>query len=128
GTLPAERARLAERARISRELHALVGHHLTALSLTLEVASHVCEGEARARVETAQSVTKLLLGDVRSAVASLGEGSGVDLPASLRRLAEGIPRPKVHVGVAAGVAIEDPQAAHGLLRCAPEIVPHALRP
>ena len=39
--LLAESSRLGERMRISRELHDLVGHHLTALSLNLEVASHL---------------------------------------------------------------------------------------
>src|SRR3546814_15210299 len=35
--LLAESARVNERTRISRELHDLLGHHLTALSLNLEV-------------------------------------------------------------------------------------------
>ena len=43
-TLLAESSRLAERMRISRELHDLIGHHLTALSLNLEVASHLVHG------------------------------------------------------------------------------------
>src|SRR5690606_24577565 len=38
--LLAESARVNERTRISRELHDLLGHHLTALSLNLEVAGH----------------------------------------------------------------------------------------
>ena len=42
--LLAESSRTNERMRIARELHDLLGHHLTALSLNLEVASHVSEG------------------------------------------------------------------------------------
>ncbi|MGD5182251.1 histidine kinase dimerization/phosphoacceptor domain-containing protein, partial [Xanthomonas citri pv. citri] len=42
--LLAESARVNERTRISRELHDLLGHHLTALSLNLEVAGHITEG------------------------------------------------------------------------------------
>ena len=125
--LLAQSARLAERARIARDLHDLVGHHLTALSLNLEVASHLCQGEARGKVDTAQSVTKLLLGDVRAAVGALRCEDGLDLPAALRRMAEGIPRPRVHIEVAPGVAVEDPQAAQVLLRCAQEIVTNAVR-
>ncbi len=45
-TLLTESSRIGERMRISRELHDLVGHHLTALSLNLEVASHLANGAA----------------------------------------------------------------------------------
>jgi len=41
--LLAESSRMSERLRISRELHDLLGHHLTALSLNLEVAGHLTE-------------------------------------------------------------------------------------
>ncbi|MFB3077391.1 MAG: histidine kinase, partial [Lysobacterales bacterium] len=41
-----ENTRIAERVRIARELHDLVGHHLTALTLNLEVATHLVEGKA----------------------------------------------------------------------------------
>jgi signal transduction histidine kinase len=45
--LTEENGRLAERLRIARELHDAIGHHLTALSLNLEVAACVAEGRAR---------------------------------------------------------------------------------
>lgn len=45
--LLAESARINERTRISRELHDLLGHHLTALSLNLEVAGHITEARPR---------------------------------------------------------------------------------
>ena len=127
--LLAQSARLAERARIARDLHDLLGHHLTALSLNLEIASHKASGEARARIETAQSVTKLLLGDVRGVVGSLrrDEGLGLDLPAALRKLAEGIPRPRVHIEAPAALGIEDPAVGEVVLRCAQEIVTNAVR-
>jgi len=50
-TLLADNTRIAERVRISRDLHDLVGHHLTALTLNLEVASHTTEGKAKSHVE-----------------------------------------------------------------------------
>ena len=125
--LLAQSARVAERASIARDLHDLLGHHLTALSLNLEVASHLTAGDARARVETAQSVTKLLLGDVRSVVGALRTGEGIDLPAALRKLADGIPRPRIHLDVAPGLAVDDPTAGETILRCAQEIVTNAVR-
>ena len=78
--LLAQSTRIAERARIARDLHDLLGHHLTALSLNLEIASHLTEGDARVRVETAQSVTKLLLGDVRGVVGALRAQHGDNEP------------------------------------------------
>jgi signal transduction histidine kinase len=54
-------SQVSERMRIARELHDLVGHHLTGLSLNLEVASHLAQGKAQEHIQTAQSVTKLLL-------------------------------------------------------------------
>ena len=125
--LLAQSTRMAERARIGRELHDVLGHHLTALSLNLEIASHRTHGEASERVATAQSLTKLLLGDVRAVVGALRSDEGLDLPAALRKLASGIPRPRVHVDVAPGFAIEDPADAEVVLRCAQEIVTNAVR-
>ncbi len=125
--LLAQSARLAERARIARDLHDLLGHHLTALSLNLEVASHKTTGEARERIATAQSVTKLLLGDVRGVVGALRRDDHLDLPAALRKLAEGIPRPRVHVEASSALEIDDPAVGEVVLRCAQEIVTNAVR-
>ena len=125
--LLAQSARLAERFRIARDLHDLLGHHLTALSLNLEIASHLSEGDARARVERAQSVTKLLLGDVRAVVGELRHREGFDLPAALRKLAEGIPCPRIHVNVSPTLEFDDPVAGEVLLRCAQELVTNTVR-
>jgi signal transduction histidine kinase len=125
--LLAQSVRLVERARIGRDLHDVLGHHLTALSLNLEVASHLTEGDARSRIDTAQSVTKLLLGDVRAVVGELRQEEGLDLPAALHKLADGIPQPRVHIGVAPDLSIADPAAGEVVLRCAQEIVTNAVR-
>ena len=50
--LLAESSRMSERLRISRELHDLLGHHLTALSLNLEVAGHLTEGKAQEHTQS----------------------------------------------------------------------------
>jgi signal transduction histidine kinase len=125
--LLAQSARAGERTRIARDLHDLLGHHLTALSLNLEIASHRTEGEALSRVEMAQSVTKLLLGDVRDLVSALRQADSLDLPAALRKLAEGIPLPQIHVAVTPGLTVEDPAVGDVVLRCAQEILTNAVR-
>jgi signal transduction histidine kinase len=82
-TLLTESSRIAERVRISRDLHDLVGHHLTALSLNLEVASHLVSGTAQDHVRQAQSVAKLLLSDVREVVSQVRENDNIDLTEAL---------------------------------------------
>jgi len=59
--LLAESARVNERTRISRELHDLLGHQLTALTLNLEVAGHLAEGQALEHVKRSHTLAKLLL-------------------------------------------------------------------
>ena len=120
-------SRMAERARISAELHDLLGHHLTALSLNLEAASHQAEGKAKESVEKAQSLARLLLADVREAVSAVSGESRLDLAKALTPIVEEIPRPRVHLDLAEDVEITDPCYAHALVRCVQEIVTNAAR-
>ncbi|MDZ4811260.1 MAG: histidine kinase [Pseudomonadota bacterium] len=125
--LLAESSRVAERVRIARELHDLVGHHLTALTLNLEVASHLVGGVAHEKVRQAQSVAKLLLSDVREVVSQLRDDSDIDLGTALRTLVEGLPAPTVHLDLPAQFQIDDARHAHVLLRCAQETLTNTIR-
>jgi len=125
--LLAESSRIAERMRIARDLHDLIGHHLTALSLNLEVASHLTNEAAGAHVRKAQSTAKLLLADVREVVSELRQDDAIDLTQALRGLAEGVPGLQVHVVMPPRFSVEDPRLAQVLLRCAQEIITNAAR-
>ncbi|ADV27983.1 integral membrane sensor signal transduction histidine kinase [Pseudoxanthomonas suwonensis 11-1] len=126
--LLAESARVNERTRISRELHDLLGHHLTALSLNLEVASHMTEGRAQEHVRQANTLARLLLTDVREAVSQLRDASGgIDLATALRPLADHVPSLDVDLDIQAPLAIDDPERAHVVLRCTQEIITNAVR-
>jgi signal transduction histidine kinase len=126
-TLLAESSRLAERMRISRELHDLIGHHLTALSLNLEVASHLVSGQAQDHVRQAQSVAKLLLGDVREVVSQLRDEDSIDLTQALGSLVEGVPGLAIHLELPPRFSVDDPKRAQVLLRCAQEIITNTVR-
>ncbi len=126
--LLAESARVNERTRISRELHDLLGHHLTALSLNLEVASHLTEGRAQEPVRQAHTLARLLLTDVREAVSQLRDASGgIDLAAALRPLADHVPALDIELDVQSPLAVDDPERAHVMLRCTQEIITNAVR-
>ena len=125
--LLAESARVNERTRISRELHDLLGHHLTALSLNLEVAGHLSEGRVKEHVQQAHTLARLLLTDVREAVSQLRESGAIDLGAALRPLAENVPKLDIHMDIQHPLTVEDPERAHILLRCAQEAITNAVR-
>lgn len=125
--LLAESSRMSERLRISRELHDLLGHHLTALSLNLEVAGHLTEGKALEHVKQSHTLARLLLTDVREAVSEMREERGLDLSAAMRTLVEGVPALAVELDVPENLQVEDPQRAQVLLRCAQEIITNAVR-
>ena len=122
-----ENTRIAERVRIARELHDLVGHHLTALTLNLEVATHLVSGKALEHVQQAHSLAKLLLADVREVVSDMREDDKVDLAAALRTLAEGVPEPRIHLDVPEELSMTDPLQAQVLLRCAQEMITNSVR-
>jgi signal transduction histidine kinase len=125
--LLAENTRMAERVRIARELHDLVGHHLTALTLNLEVATHLIEGKALEHVGQARSLAKLLLSDVREVVSDMRRGDQVDMAGALRTLVEGVPEPRIHLDFPSDTVMIDPEQAHLLLRCVQEIVTNSVR-
>ncbi|PYR79711.1 MAG: sensor histidine kinase [Acidobacteria bacterium] len=125
--LLSENIRVAERLRISRDLHDTLGHHLTALSLQLEVASRLSSGAVMDRVNEAHAITKLLLSDVRDVVSRLRESSAFDLGAAIHTLARATVQPQVHVEVAEGLVVDDPLQAHAILRCVQEVITNAMR-
>ena len=125
--LLAEDSRVAERLRISRDLHDTLGHHLTALSLQLEVASRLASGAAAERVTEAHAITRLLLGDVRDVVSRLRETSHFDLGAAVRTLAEAATNLQVHLDIEDGTSLDDPLQAHAMLRFVQEVITNTMR-
>jgi signal transduction histidine kinase len=123
----AETQRIAARLQLSRELHDRVGHHLTALSLELELALHAPDDPARASVGRARALASELLVEVRAVVSEIREQSAFDLPAALRTLATTVASPKLHVAFPEDVQLADWKVAHALFRCAQEAVTNAVR-
>lgn len=129
--LLAEQMRYSERMQIARELHDLMGHHLTALNLQLQLgdallarqdASGATQALARAR-----SVAAQLLADVRESVSQQRSTQRIDLSAALNALAEGIASTRIELALDEAVRNLGPRAAHALLRCVQEAVTNSVR-
>ncbi len=124
--LLAERTRAAERLRMARDLHDGLGHHLTALSLNLEAASHLSQGEALEHVRRAHATARELLTDVRHTVSRARDDVANPLEA-IRALVEPIDVPHVHLSAPDALPVADATRAEALLRLVQEIVTNTLR-
>ncbi|MEO8036581.1 MAG: histidine kinase, partial [Acidobacteriota bacterium] len=120
-------SRTSERLRIAREVHDLLGHHLTALSLNLEVASHITTGAALESIEKSKAITRLLLNDVRDVVSRMRDDEPVDLTAALQSLREVITTPSLHLDLRGDLAVTNATVAQVALRAVQEIVTNAVR-
>jgi signal transduction histidine kinase len=123
--LLAESSRAEERLRIARELHDLVGHQLTVLSLELEIASHRDGPERAESVDRAKDLTRQLLAAVRAAVGEMRR-DGTRLRETLEAVVADLPEPAVHLRIDDAVET-DPERTRALVRCVQEVVTNAIR-
>jgi signal transduction histidine kinase len=122
-----ESARLAERLSIARELHDSVGHHLTALSVHLQLASRLVTGNGASAVGEAYQITQSLLSDVRNVVTNLRDMDSAQLTAAINAMASSVPTPQIHVDVDSELDDIEPITNHVLFRCAQEAITNAIR-
>ncbi|WP_457420207.1 sensor histidine kinase [Roseateles sp. P5_E7] len=133
--LLAEQMRYNERMQIARELHDLMGHHLTALNLQLQLGGALLaradSGGAGQALGRAQGVAAQLLADVRESVSQQRSSQRIDLSAALQALRDGIEKgiASTRIELALDDATRDlgPRAAHALLRCVQEGVTNSVR-
>lgn len=121
----AEAARSAERLRISRDLHDLIGHRLTVLVLELETARHVDDAAAREHLERADGVARDLLQSVRATVGQL-RAEPLDLERTLREITHHLPGLDVRIEVSPDVRADEAQTVV-LVRATQELVTNTIR-
>lgn len=126
-SLLTETARDRERLRLSRELHDVAGHKLTALKLKLRALSRRLDAEAAAEAGRAGELADELLRDLRSVVRHLRESEGIDLAASLRELARPFPRPRLELALDTDARVPRADQAEVLLRVVQEALTNAAR-
>jgi two-component system sensor histidine kinase DesK len=126
-SLLGEATKQAERVRIARNIHDLLGHHLTALTINLQVAERISQGEAKSKIEQCHSLAKLLLTDVREAVSEIRERSSLQLESALHALIDNIPNLTVRMDYDNTLEINDVTVAETILRCVQESLTNSLK-
>ncbi|MCC2637029.1 MAG: two-component system sensor histidine kinase [Moraxellaceae bacterium] len=116
-----------ERARLARDLHDDMGHHLVALNLRLQLLERSASAEeSRDHLVQARALAGMLFTDLRNTVRDLREPT-LDLEAAIEALAAHLPG----LGVELDMALEHGEVsiaeAECLLRCIQEAMTNALK-
>jgi len=132
-------AQQAERVRIARNIHDLLGHHLTALTINLQVAGRQLDrldvatpDESRKNaikdsIEQCHSLSKLLLSDVRDAVSDIRSKSSLNLEQTILAMTDRLPNIKVTLDYPSTISINDVNTADVLTRCVQESITNAIK-
>lgn len=126
-TLLSEATKQAERVRIARNIHDLLGHHLTALSINLQVAYRTSQGTVQENIKQCHTLSKLLLSDVREAVSEIRNKSAIAIKQTLQVLVSNVPQLKINLNIADELIINDVKTADALLRCTQECITNTLK-
>lgn len=121
-----ESARVGERLRIARDLHDVMGHTLTTLTIHLDVAGKLTSGVAAEHVAHARAAAGDLLDQVRSVVSRV-RVQPLNLRAALETLASGAQGPRVVMNLPPDLAVADPEGAETIIRCVQEVITNATR-
>jgi len=125
--LVAEGARSQERLRLSRELHDIAGHKLTALKLQLSLETRTQGNSASGTLAQCLTLADDLLSDIRMVVSALRQEDTIDLRTALLALNPAVASVSVKFNVEPGAVVSDIAKAETLLRCAQEGLTNALR-
>ena len=125
--LLADTIRAAERARIARDLHDALGHHLTALNLHLDLAErHAGSGETGS-LRISRDLAKSLLAEVRTTVNAQRGQRAINLQQALETLCAGIPFPSIALSYDERIEINEPTLADAIFRTVQEAITNAVR-
>ncbi|MCM2355959.1 MAG: histidine kinase [Arenimonas sp.] len=126
-SLLAETARDGERLRLSRELHDVAGHKLTALKLNLAALARDPRFGEDAQVALCARLADELLADIRGVVLQMRRGDGLELGPALEALASPFPRPRLHLQIAGDARVGSLAQAEAVLRAVQEGLTNAAR-
>ena len=124
-SLLADASRDAERMRLARELHDVLGHKLTAMRIHLRAMAG--EPDASDSLKLCEQLSAELLDDVRGVVHAMRDADGLDIATSLQALASPLPATRLELNIAPEVHITDPVLAETLLRVVQEALTNTAR-
>lgn len=119
--------RVSERARISRNLHDVLGHHLTSLNLHLQLGLRQSGEQAIESFRLSSQLAQGLLGEIRQVVSTEREERSINLLHALELLCSGIPQLQVDLSYPAEIQIKNPALAHALFQCVQEAITNAMK-
>src|SRR5215831_10259918 len=123
----ASTSRADERLRIARDLHDTLGHHLTALSIQLDVAARRSDGAAAEHIREAHAIARLLLSDVRDVVSELRSGGEVNVATMVKPLCRDYGDLHIHLETSDSIVASDAAQADAILRCVQEVITNTLK-
>jgi signal transduction histidine kinase len=126
-SLLAESVRDSERLRLSRELHDVAGHKLTALKLNLAALARDPRFAGVEAVPLCARLADELLADIRGVVQQMRLHDGLDLRNAVQALAAPFPTPRVHLALADDARVFDVAQAEAVLRTVQEGLTNAAR-
>lgn len=126
-SLLAKSARDFERLRLSRELHDVAGHKLTALKLNLAALARDPRWRDEQTVALCAQLADELLADIRGVVQQLRLHDNMDLRRAIELLAAPFPRPQVHLELADGARLTGFARAEAVLRTVQEALTNSAR-
>lgn len=122
-----EAVKQGERVRIARNIHDLLGHHLTALTINLQVAARKSNGESKESIEQCHQLAKLLLSDVREAVSDIRDKSKIDLQTSIQDMLVNLPNLNVEMTLEPHLKIDDIQVADAIIKSIQETITNTIK-
>jgi signal transduction histidine kinase len=121
----AERSR--ERRRISRDLHDVLGHELTATILQMDVAARSDSETSAAALNSARMGARQLLAKVRETVRGVHSGAPVDLSITLPKLIAVVDQAEIRFDIDDNYRLIDEERSMPVLRLVQEAVTNSLR-
>jgi two-component system sensor histidine kinase DesK len=119
--------RQSERQKLSRDLHDICGHQLTALALNLEYLSHQAEAPLKQGLVETRQVAKDLLAEIRAVVRADRSRTQLDLVSVLEKMLGRLPSKDIHFSHSIeGIAIPA-SVAEAALRICQEGLTNAIR-
>lgn len=126
-SLLTETARDSERLRLSRELHDVAGHKLTALKLNLAALARQPDLAGHDSINTCATLADELLADIRGVVQQMRLHDGMDLQSAIEKMAAPFPRPRLQLAIDNDARHVPMQQAEVLLRTIQEAFTNAAR-